>query len=92
MFSAEQLENIDPRYFNIITTDVYNVTIMRRNTGHIWYIHNSEYLGEGSCIIFHKHRASELYHQHGKSRTLRQALKNIQKHDQWQMGGRKRRK
>ena len=92
MFSVEQLENIDSRYFNIITADAYDLTIMSRNTGHIWYIHNPEYPGEGSCIIFHKHKASEPYHQHGKSKTLRQAVRSIRRHDQWQLGGRKRRK
>lgn len=30
------------------------MTIRSKNTGHIWYICNPEYLGE--CIIFHKHR------------------------------------
>ena len=26
--------------------------------------------GEGECIIFHKHRASQPYHQHGRARSL----------------------
>lgn len=69
--------------------DDYDVTIMSRNNGHIWYIHNPDYQGEGTCIIFHKNKASHPYHQHGKTNTLRQAVRGIHKHDRWQMGGRK---
>ncbi len=65
MFSTEDLKVLDPKYFSIIAVDDYDVTIMSRNTGHIWYIHNPEYPGEGTCIIFHKHKASHPYHQHG---------------------------
>lgn len=83
MFSAEDLNVLDPTYFSIIAVDDYDVTIMSRNTGHIWYIHNPEYLGEGTCIIFHKHKASHPYHLHGKTNTLRQAVREIQKHDRW---------
>ena len=63
MFSAEDLKVLDPKYFSIITVSDYDVTIMSRNTGHIWYIHNPEYPGEGTCIIFHKHKASHPYEQ-----------------------------
>ena len=28
------------------------------------------------------------YHQHGRSNTLRQAVRSIKRHDKWQMGGR----
>lgn len=43
MFSNEDLKCLDPKYFSIITTDAYDVTIMSRNTGHYWYLHNPEY-------------------------------------------------
>ena len=86
MFSAEDLKVLDPGYFAIITADNYDVTIMSKNTGHIWYIHNPEYPREGSCIIFHKHKAHHPYHQHGKANTLRQAVKSIKGHDRWVVG------
>ena len=44
----------------------------------------------GECIIFHKHRASQPYHQHGRARSLRQAVRSIMGHDVFQMNGRKR--
>ena len=88
MFSNEDLKCLDPEYFNIITTDAYDVTIMSRNTGHYWYLHNPEYPEQGTVIIFHKHKASHPYHQHGRANTLRQAVRSIRGHDRWQMNGR----
>ena len=60
MFSTADLKAWIPKYFSIIAVDDYDVTIMSKNTGHIWYIHNPEYPGEGTCIIFHKHKASKV--------------------------------
>lgn len=90
MFRTEEIEKLDKSYFNIILAENYDVTIQSKNTGHIWYIHNPEYPGEGECIIFHKHRASHPYHQHGRAKNLRQAVKSIKGHDVFQMNGRKR--
>lgn len=52
MFNTEDLKCLDPKYFNIIAVDDYDVTIISRNTGHYWYLHNPEYPGEGTVIIF----------------------------------------
>lgn len=90
MFDQKDLECLDPGYFEIICMNDRDVTIMSRNTGHVWYIHNPEYPLPGSCIIFHKHKVSHPYHQHGRSNTLRQAVRSIKSHDRWQMGGRKK--
>ena len=87
MFRTEDLKCLDSKYFSIIPVDDYDVTIMSRNTGHIWYLHNPEYSGEGTAIIFHKHKASHPYHQHGRAQSLRQAVRSIKEHDRWQMGG-----
>ncbi|MGN0416681.1 hypothetical protein [Anaerostipes faecalis] len=89
MFSAEDLKCFDPKYFCIIAVDDYDVTIISRNTGNYWYIHNPEYPGEGTVIIFHKYKASYPYHQHGSANTLRQVVRGIKSHDKWQIGGRK---
>lgn len=90
MFDTEQLKTIDSRYFNIIMVDEYDVTIQNRNTGHYWYLHCTGVLGDAACIIFHKHKYSHPYHQHGRGNSLRQAIRSIQSHDRWQMNGRKR--
>ena len=86
MFDQKDLECLDPGYFEIICMNDRDVTIMSRNTGHVWYIHNPEYPLPGSCIIFHKHKVSHPYHQHGRSNTLRQAVRSIKSHDRWQEG------
>ena len=89
MFEAEQLSRIDSKYFNTIIVDDYDVTIQSRNTGHYWYLHCTGYPSEENCVIFHKHQFRHPYHKHGRARTLRQAVKEIQKHDERQMNGRK---
>ena len=71
MFNTEDSKCLDSQYFNIIAVDDYDVTIMSRNTGHYWYLHNPEYPEEGTVIIFHKHKFSHPYHQHGRANTLR---------------------
>lgn len=88
MFDKNDLSCLDPKYFEIISIDDYDVTIMSRNTGHVWYLHNPEYPGPGTVIIFHKHRISNPYHLHGRARSLRQAVKGIKSHDKWQLNGR----
>ncbi len=78
---AERYEKVSSQgRRNDILAEEYDVTIRSKNTGHIWYIHNPEYPGEGECIIFHKHRASQPYHQHGRARSLGQAVKSIKGH------------
>lgn len=88
MFDEESLKKIDANYFNIILADDWDVTIQSRNTGHYWYLHCTVYPTEQALVIFHKHRFQHPYHLHGRANTLRQAVKNIQSHDKWQMGER----
>lgn len=89
MFDTRQFEKINPQYFNIIMLSEHDVTVQSRNTGHYWYLHNTDYPSEGNCVIFHKHKASHPYHLHGRAGTLTQAVSGIKKHDKWQMRGRK---
>ena len=89
MFDEKQLRELDRGYFNIITADDRDVTIQSRNTGHYWYLHCTEYPQPESCVIFHKHQCSHPYHLHGRGTCLRQAVRSIQRHDAWQMNGRK---
>ncbi|MBR5177715.1 MAG: hypothetical protein IKW90_02795 [Lachnospiraceae bacterium] len=92
MFDANDLMCLDTKYFQIINVNEYDVTVMSRNTGHYWYLHNPEYPKRGTVIIFHSHHADRTgrvrYHLHGKANTLRQAVKSIRGHDRWQMAGR----
>ena len=90
MFKAENLAKLDANYFKVIVADDRDVTIQSKNTGHYWYLHCTEYPTESACVIFHKHRYSHPYHQHGRSRTLQQALKSIKRHDTFQLKVRRR--
>ena len=90
MFDKEHLDKIDRNYFNVIMADDWDVTIQSRNTGHYWYLHCAGYPTEEALVIFHKHRFSRPYHQHGRANTLRQAIRSIQGHDEWQMNGKHR--
>jgi hypothetical protein len=89
MFDEKSLAKIDPVYFNIILADDRDVTIQSRNTGHYWYLHCAGYPTEEALVIFHKHRFKDGYHQHGHARSLRQAIKSIQGHDDYQIRVRK---
>lgn len=89
MFSTKELEAIDNRYFTVIAANEYDVTLLSNNTRHVWYIHNTEYPEKESCIIFHKHRVSHPYHNHGKCSSLGKAIRSIKAHDEFQMNGRK---
>lgn len=63
MFDAIDFKYLDSRYFNIITVNEYDVTIMSWNTDHYWYLQNPEYSERGMVIIFYKYKASHPYHQ-----------------------------
>lgn len=89
MFSTEELVSLDRSYFSVVCAEAYDVTVVSKNTGHVWYIHNSEYPEPGKCVIFHKHRVSDQYHAHGRSNTLGGAIRSIKSHDQFQLNGRR---
>lgn len=89
LFNERDIGMLDKSYFNIVLTADYDVTVQSKNTGHFWRIHNPEHPGAEACVIFHKHRASHPYHLHGRARNLHQAVRNIKKHDVFQMNGRR---
>ena len=55
MFNTEELNSLDRKYFNVIAVNEYDATVMSRNTGHYWYMHNPEYPEQGTIILFHRH-------------------------------------
>lgn len=89
MFDTEELKKLDREYFEVIRADEVDVTVISKNTRHIWLIHNAGYPAPGCCVIFHAHSPALPYHQHGRANSLRQAIKSIKGHDRWQMNGRK---
>ena len=89
MYTRQELEEIDRRYFEVIIADEYDVILMSRNTRHVWYLRNVELSDGEVTIILHKHQVSDPYHAHGRNRTMKQAIRDIKKHDLFQMNGRK---
>lgn len=89
MFSAEELAALDRSYFSVLCADAYDVTIVSKNTGHVWQLHNVELLGGEITVVFHKHHVSNQFHTHSRSRTLGKAIRDIKSHDQFQLNGRR---
>ncbi len=43
MFTTEELQEIDDKYFRMIVLDPYDLTIQSKCTGHYWYLHSTGY-------------------------------------------------
>lgn len=89
MFTTEELQSIDRKYFMVIVADVYDVTLISNNTRHVWYIHSVELKDRNLCLVYHKHKISHPYHSHSRCGTLRRAIRDIKSHDEFQLNGRK---
>jgi hypothetical protein len=51
MFTTEELQAIDRKYFTVIMEDAYDVTLISNNTRHVWYIHNVELKDRNLCLV-----------------------------------------
>lgn len=89
MYTQQELDSIDKKYFAVIVADQYDVTLMSLNTRHMWQLHNVELPDGEVTVVFHKHHASDPYHTHSRSRTLGRAIQDIKSHDKFQLNGRK---
>lgn len=89
MYTQQELDSIDRKYFAVIVADQYDVTLMSRNTRHVWQLHNVELPDGDITVVFHKHRVSDQYHTHSRSRTLKRAIRDIKSHDEFQLNGRR---
>ncbi len=88
MFDMNELESLDTTYFSVLYKDPFDITIRSKNTGHFWSLHSPDCPENNVVVIFHSHHA-EPFHMHGRTHTLRQAVRGIKRHDKWQMNGRK---
>lgn len=89
MYKQQELDSIDNNYFYIIMMNEYSVTLISKNTFHMWKLHNVELQDGEITVIFHKHHVSDQYHRHGRSSTLCNAIRQIKAHDAFQLNGRK---
>lgn len=89
MYTQQEMDAIDKKYFNIILMNEYDITLMSKNTHHVWQLHNVELPDGEITVIVHKHHVSDQYHTHSRSRTLSRAIWDIKSHDEFQLSGRK---
>lgn len=85
MFDTSDFDYLNPKYFIIVYTDAYDITLKSRNTGHYWYLHLSENPVKTQVIIYHKHEWARPYHFQKRVISVRQALQVIKSHDKWQI-------
>lgn len=81
MFTREELDTINTKYFQILQLGGYAVTLKSRYTGHCWHIVSQDYVGQTGCQIFHTHKQGIPYHEHGRANSLKTAIKKIKNHD-----------
>lgn len=58
MFTTEELQAIDRKYFTVIVADAYDVTLISNNTKHVWYIHNVELKDRNLCLVYRRNPGS----------------------------------
>lgn len=90
MFTKQDIRKLDKRYFHIVSTGAYGITLQSKSTRHYWYIMNQDYGFFSSCLIYHSHHGRTNYHRHGHAPTLQKAVDNIVSHDAFQLNGRKK--
>ena len=89
MYTQQELDAIDRKYFAVIIADQYDVTLVSPNTHHVWRLHKVELSDGEVTVVFHKHHASDPYHAHSRSRSLNRAIRYIKSNDIFQLNGRK---
>lgn len=92
MFDIKELNKIDDRYFTVLQTTGYHVTLQSKNTKHIWDIYCKEIGCHRSLVISHKHNENDPFHEQPKMhpKDLVEAQNMIKKHDRWHLDGRKK--
>ena len=89
MFTTEELQSIDRKYFTVIVADAYDVTLISNNTRNIWDIHSVELRNKNLYLTYHKYHINHSYHSHSQCGTLRRAIRDIKSHDEFQLNGKK---
>lgn len=89
MFTSKDIQSIDKKYFTILSSSAFCITLQSNKTKHCWHIVQQSYPHFTSCQIYHTQKESTPYHLHGHAANLYLALKKIRQHDSFQLNGRK---
>lgn len=89
MISTKEIALIDKSYFNVLQATGYAIYLQSKNTKHFWGIIVEEFPSFRHFQVYHKHNAIDQYHRHRDRATLEATIKEIQRHDMFQMNGRK---
>ena len=84
MFTGEEHQSIDRRYFRILEREEDIIVLKSINTGHCWHLYKP-YNDRSDVIIFHRHENQTEYHRHDSVASLKEALQQIMSHDQFQI-------
>lgn len=84
IFTTEELQSIDRKYFTVIMAEVYDVTpLISSNIWHVWYIHNVKLDDRNLCLVYHKHHISHPYRSYSQCRIFRRTIRDIKSHDKF---------
>lgn len=85
MINELDIQEIDERYFWIVTIEAYYVVIVSKNTGHYWQLLEQIANEHRTFMIRHKHNKPDPYHVQTNRSTLADCCKYIQSHDNYHM-------
>lgn len=89
MFTRRDIDQLDRSYFDVLGSSPFAITLRSQCTKHEWHILFTEGQKWQSCKIYHRHSRNDGWHWHGSKPTLREAIADIQGHDNYQLNGRK---
>lgn len=90
MYTQQELRSLDRNYFDVIVANDYDITLLSKNTRHMWQLHSVELPDGPLIVLFHKHHVGDDYHlQKRFSGDLNRVIRSIKSHDQFQLNGRR---
>ena len=90
MYTQAELDSLDRKYFTVIVASDYDITLMSKNTHHMWQLHYVELPDGPLIVLFHKHHVEDDYHlQKHFGGDLNRVIRSIKSHDAFQLNGRR---
>ena len=82
MFSRNEKSILSDNYFLIVREEEKFIEIMSKNTGHCWIIYKKSGVAGKPIDLYHKHtKATQYYHKHWQTFSVKSAVNSIKKHD-----------